>query len=84
MQSLPRVMKRSGRARGSWRRSTGTPPTCRATMKNVEDYNELERMEVIEGQEILVLYSMLIYKVIGGAWKLVGKVTAEGKVVYRR
>lgn len=53
-------------------------------MKNVEDYNELERMEVVEGQEILVLYSMLIYQAIGGRWKLVGKVTAEGKVVYRR
>lgn len=53
-------------------------------MKNVEDYNELERMEAAEGQEVLVLYSMLIYKAIGGGWKLVGKVTAEGKVVYRR
>lgn len=53
-------------------------------MKNVEDYNELERIEVVEGQEVLVLYSMLIYKAIGGGWKLVGKVTAEGKVVYRR
>ncbi len=53
-------------------------------MKNVEDYNELERTEIVEGQEILVLYSMLIYKTIGGEWKLVGKVPAEGKVVYRR
>lgn len=53
-------------------------------MKNVEDYNALERMDAIEGQEVLVLYSMLIYKAIGGGWKLVGKVTADGKVVYRR
>ena len=53
-------------------------------MKNVEDYNDLERTEIVEGQEVLVLYSMLIYKASGGGWKLVGKVTAEGKVVYRR
>lgn len=53
-------------------------------MKNVEDYNELERLEIIEGQEVLVLYSKLIYRAVCGGWQFVGKVTAEGKVVYRR
>lgn len=53
-------------------------------MKNVEDYNALERLEIVEGQEVLVLYTNLIYRAVGGGWQLVGRVTADGKVVYRR
>lgn len=42
-------------------------------MEMVEDYNELERLEKIEGREVLVLYSNLIYRVIQGKWEVVGK-----------
>lgn len=52
-------------------------------MDKVEDYNALERLDLVEGREVLVLYSDLIYRVVGGGWKLVGKVTSEGRVVYR-
>mgnify|MGYP001614510577 FL=1 len=53
-------------------------------MEKVKDYNELDRLEKIEGREVLVLFSNLIHRVIGGQWQAVGKVTRDGEVVYRR
>ncbi|MEK7756967.1 MAG: hypothetical protein AAB385_07120 [Planctomycetota bacterium] len=53
-------------------------------MEKVADYNELDRLEKIEGREVLVLFSNLIHRVIGGQWQAVGKVTQDGEVVYRR
>lgn len=53
-------------------------------MERTEDYNTLERLEPLEEREVLVLYSNLIYRGNGSGWILVGKVTADGKVVYRR
>ena len=42
-------------------------------MEKVGDYNELERLEKVEGREVLVLYSNLIYRVIQGKWEVVRK-----------
>ena len=53
-------------------------------MEKVKDYNEFDRLEKIEGMEVLVLFSNLIHRVIGGQWQAVGKVTQDGVVVYRR
>jgi len=53
-------------------------------MEKVMDYNELDRLEKIEGREVLVLFSNLIHRVIDGQWQAVGKVTRDGEVVYRR
>ncbi len=53
-------------------------------MEKVEDYNELDRLEKIEGKEVLVLFSNLIHRVIDGKWQAVGKKTQDGKIVYRR
>lgn len=47
-------------------------------IEKVEDYNELETIEKLEGREALVLYSNLLYRVISGDWMVIGK------VVYRR
>lgn len=53
-------------------------------MEKVRDYNDLDRLEKIEGKEVLVLFSNLIHRMIDGKWEAVGKVTQDGKVVYRR
>lgn len=50
----------------------------RRIIEKVEDYNELDTLEKLEGREALVLYSNLLYRVVSGAW------TVIGKVVYRR
>lgn len=49
------------------------PSVGENSMEKVEDYNELERLEKIEGREVLVLYSNLIYRVIQGKWEVVRK-----------
>lgn len=43
----------------------------------VQDYNELEALEKIEGREVLVLYTKFIYRVIRGEWQVVGQFNAE-------
>ncbi len=53
-------------------------------MEIVEDYNELDRLGKTEGREVLVRFANLIHRVIDGRWEVVGKLTKEGKVVYRR
>ncbi len=53
-------------------------------MEKVKDYNELESLKKIEGMEVIVLYSNLVYRVIQGKWEVVGKVDARGNVIYRR
>ena len=46
-------------------------------MEEVKDYNALEALEKIEGREVLVIYSGLIHRVVGGKWKVIGR-KAEG------
>ena len=53
-------------------------------MEKIEDYNALAQLEKIEGREILVLYSRLIYQIIDGKWEVVGKVNSKGKPTYIR
>ncbi len=53
-------------------------------MEKVEDYNKLERLKKIEGREVVVLYSNLIYRVIQDKWEVVGKADDEGNIKYRR
>ena len=50
----------------------------RGIIEKVGDYNELDALKKIEGREVLVLYSNLLYRVVSGEW------TVVGKVVYRR
>ena len=40
----------------------------------VQDYNELESLEKIEGREVVVLYTKFIYRVIHGEWRVVGQI----------
>lgn len=51
-------------------------------MEKVEDYNTLQRLEKIEGREVLVFYSKLIYCVVDGEWKVIGKVDGKGRADY--
>ncbi|MBI4248560.1 MAG: hypothetical protein HY611_03570 [Elusimicrobia bacterium] len=50
----------------------------RQIIEKVEDYNELETIEKLEGREALVLYSNLLYRVISGEWIVIGKVVWRG------
>lgn len=45
----------------------------REIIEKVEDYNELDVLERIEGREVVVLYSNLLYRVISGKWTVIGK-----------
>jgi hypothetical protein len=50
----------------------------RRIIEKVADYNELDTLERVEDREVLVLYSNLLYRVVLGQWRVIGK------VVYRR
>ncbi len=52
-------------------------------IEKVEDYNELDTLRKIPGREVAVLYARLIYRVIDGQWKMVGRLTSENTAVYR-
>lgn len=43
----------------------------------VQDYNELEALEKIEGREVVVLYTKFIYRIIRGEWQVVGQIDGE-------
>lgn len=62
--------------------SANTLCAKRKSMEKIEDYNALQRLEKTEGREVLVLYSKLIYCVVNGEWKVIGRVDRKGRADY--
>jgi hypothetical protein len=51
-------------------------------MRIVKDYNDLDKLELIEGRKVIVLYSRLIHQVINGQWSVVGRLDKDGRIIY--
>lgn len=48
---------------------------------SIKDYNELDKMEPIEGGKVLVMYSDLIHQFIDGRWEAIGRLDKNGRVI---